>query len=294
MRVGKKGIARDLHGWMFLGPVVIGTLIFNVLPILPAIGFSLTDYTGLGQGRWVGLRNYIELFQDPFFYASLLRTLVYTLGVVLLAYAAGLALALLVNNAIRGVRFYRMLFFAPVVTSSVAIGMAWRWLLNTQFGLVNSALSSLGILGPEWLGDRVWAMTSIVIVTVWYRMGYNMILLLGGLQSIPDSLYESADIDGATWWRKFRSVTFPMLSPVTFFVMVLGMINAFISFDIIYILTRGGPGNATAVYVFRLWIEAFKNFRMAYASAMAWVLFMIIAMVTVFQWRMAKRWVFYR
>ncbi len=290
----KKGIRRDLSGWAFIGPVVMGTLIFNVAPILPAIGFSFTDWTGMSQAHWIGFENYIDLFQNKLFYSTLAITFIYMIGTVVLGYLASLSLALLINRSIFGIRFFRTLFFAPVVTSGVAIGITWRWMLNTNFGVINSLLKSIGIMGTRWLGEPPIAMLSVIVVAVWKSMGYGMIILLAGLQGIPDSLYDSADIDGAGTFQKFLHITFPLLSPISFFVIVLSVIGAFKSFDIIFVMTQGGPGFATSVYVFRIWQEGFHFFRMGYASAMAWVLYIIVGVITVTQWKVSEKWVFYR
>ena len=291
--VGRKGLYQ-IKCWMFVLPVVLGTLIFNIAPIVPTVYFSLTDWSGIIPGSFVGLDNYKEMAVNPEFYATLRRTVIFMFGTVGGGYALSLLLALLVDGSFRGVRLFRSTFFAPVVTSSVAVGITWRWILNTDFGFVNGLLSSAGILGPRWLGTPGLAMFSVIFVTIWRRMGYDMVILLAGLQGIPESLYESADLDGATPIQKFLRITFPLLSPISFFVIVMLVIGAFMSFDVILIMTRGGPGTATSVYVFRLWHEAFGLLKMGYASAMAWVLFLIVGGVTVFQWIMSKKWVFYR
>jgi multiple sugar transport system permease protein len=294
MRGLSKGIRRDLSGWAFVFPVVMGTLLFNVAPVLPSIGFALTDWTGMSTPNWIGIDNYIEMFRSDAFYGTLGRTFVYMLGTVVIGYLASLGLALLINQPAFGVRFYRTVFFAPVVTSGVAVGITWRWLFNTNFGLINSMLKSIGIFGPRWLGEPHWAMFSVIVVSIWKSMGYGMIILLAGLQGIPDSLYDSADIDGASRFTKFLHITFPLLSPISFFVIVLSVIGAFRTFDIIFVMTGGGPGYSTSVYMFTLWQEAFHYFRMGYASAMGFVLFIIICTITVAQWKISEKWVFYR
>jgi multiple sugar transport system permease protein len=289
-----KGIKRDLSAWLFVFPVVLGTLLFNVAPIVPSIGLSLTDWTGLSEPYWVGFGNYITLFKDYKFYETLGRTFVYMGGTVVMGYFASLGLALLINRSIFGIRGFRTIFFAPVVTSSVAVGMTWRWMLNTNFGVINSMLKSIGIFGPRWLGDPPFAMLSVIVVAVWKGMGYGMIILLAGLQGIPDSLYDSADIDGAGTFQKFRHITFPLLSPISFFVIVLSVIQAFRSFDMIFVMTGGGPGFATTVYMFSLWEEAFTFYKMGYAAAMGWLLFLIVSSITLAQWKISQKWVFYR
>lgn len=291
--VRNKGLFR-LKCWMFVLPVVLGTLIFNIAPIVPTIYFSLTDWSGIIPGSFIGLENYRELATNKEYYATLWRTVVFMFGTVGGGYVVSLLLAMLVDGSFRGHKFFRFIFFAPVVTSSVAVGMTWKWILDTNFGFVNGLLSSVGILGPRWLGNAGFAMFSVIFVTIWRQMGYFMVVFLAGLQGIPDSLYEAADLDGTTPFQKFTRITFPLLSPISFFVIVMLVIGAFMSFDIIMIMTRGGPGTATSIYVFRLWHEGFGLLKMGYASAMAWVLFLIVGGLTVFQWIMSKKWVFYR
>ncbi len=289
-----RGWRRDLGGWAFVGPVVLGTLVFNVAPVVPSLVLGFTDWTGMSKPHWTGFENYVNMVRSDLWWGSLGRTFVYMLGTVFGGYVASLALAVLVDRNLFGVKFFRTLFFAPVVTSGVAVGMTWRWLLNTNFGLVNSILKSVGIYGPRWLGDSNLAMVSVIMVSVWHGMGYFMVIFLAGLQGIPDSLYDSADIDGASGLQKFLRITFPLLSPISFFVIVLSVINAFRTFDIIFVMTQGGPGFATSVYMFALWQEAFHFFKMGYASAMGLVLFVIIAGITMVQWKLSEKWVFYR
>jgi len=286
---------KKVFGWLFVLPVVLGTLIFNVFPIIPSFVFSLTDWTGLSSASWVGLQNYIDLVHDEYFKLAVQKTVIYMLGTVSLGIIAGMGLALLINRSLKGITFFRTTYFLPAVTSIIALGIVWRWILNAHYGVVNATLRYLlGITGPRWLGEPFLAMLSVIVVSVWWRMGYNMILFLAGLQGIPEVFYEAAEIDGATRSQKFLHITWPLLTPITFFVLIMSVIGGFRAFNIVYILTEGGPGYATSLYVYRLWEEAFHYFKMGYASAMAWTLFVVIALITVFQWKMAKRWVFYR
>jgi len=291
--LGNKAIFR-IKCWMFILPVVLGTLIFNIAPIIPTVYLSLTDWSGIIPGSYIGFENYRELATNPEYWATLWRTVVFMLGTVGGGYIVSLILAMLVDGFFLGHKFFRVTFFAPVVTSSVAVGMTWKWILNTDFGFINGILTNMDVLGPRWLGNPEWAMFSVIFVTVWRRMGYFMIVFLAGLQGVPESLYEAADLDGATPFQKFTKITFPLLSPISFFVIVMLVINAFMAFDVILIMTNGGPGTATAVYVYRLWHEGFGLLKMGYASAMAWVLFIIVGGITIFQWIMSKKWVFYR
>lgn len=285
-----------IRGWLFVGPVVLGTLIFNVLPLFPTVYASLTRWNGLGSPQWIGLANYQKIFsgQDPVLMVSLKNTIVYTLGYVPVAIAVGLALALIANQPLRGIVLFRALFFLPVITSVVAVGIVWRWVFSSPFGVLNWMLAQIGISGPRWLGDPSWAMIAVIIVSVWQVMGYNMVILLAGLQGIPQELLEAASIDGAGPVRRFWHVTVPLLTPAIFFLSIIAVINSFQVFGLIYVMTGGGPGSSTNVYVFYLWKEAFQLREMGYAAAMSWLLFLVILGVTFVQWRLAKRWVHYQ
>lgn len=285
-----------IRGWLFIGPVVIGTLLFNVLPLIPTFYFSLTRWNGLGDPQWTGLANYERALGggDPLFYTSLKNTLIYTIGYVPFGIALGLVLALLVNRQLPGMPFFRALFFLPMVTSLVAVGIVWRWIFNTQFGALNWGLAQVGIEGPRWLGEPTAAMAAIIVTGVWTSMGYNMIILHAGLQSVPQDLLDAASIDGAGAWSRFRNVTLPLLTPTIFFLSILAVIGSFQVFTLVLVMTEGGPGSATYVYIYNLWHEAFQLRNMGYGSALAVLLFIAIGAITAFQWRMSKRWVFYQ
>ena len=244
-----------------------------------------------------GLANYRRLMTDPFAWAAMRNTVSYVVGVVILGMTASLSLALVVNQQLRGIQLFRLAYFIPVVTSIVATALVWQWILNSKLGLVNSWLRLIGIEGPSWLTDPNWAMFSIVIISVWAGVGYNMMIFLAGLQNVPQDLYDAAKIDGAGQMARFRFVTLPILSPTTFIVLIISLINSFQVFDIVYIITltagAGGRLRSTDVWVYYLWQNAFSFFRMGYASAMAWVLFLIIGVITLINWRVSQRWVFY-
>jgi multiple sugar transport system permease protein len=285
-----------IRGWLFIGPVVLGTFLFNVLPLLPTFYTSFTNWNGLGAPEWIGLANYQRALGggDDVFMKSLRNTLVYTIGFVPIGIAIGLGLAMLTNRSLPGISFFRGLFFLPVVTSLVAIGMVWRWIFNTQFGALNWMLAQVGIEGPRWLGDPTAAMIAVIITGVWSSMGYNMVILFAGLQNVPQDLLDAAAVDGAGAWSRFCNVTLPMLTPTLFFLSILAVIGSFQVFALIYVMTGGGPGSATYVYIFNLWKEAFGLRNMGYGSALAVLLFLVIAAITALQWRMSKRWVFYQ
>ena len=285
-----------IRGWLFIGPVVLGTLIFNVLPLIPTIYASFTTWNGLGAPQWVGFANYQRAFsgQDAVLLVGLKNTILFTIGYVPFAIAVGLALALLANERLRGIIAFRALFFLPVITSVVAVGMVWRWIFNSPFGVANWGLAQVGVAGPRWLGDPTWAMIAVIIVSVWQVMGYNMVILLAGLQGVPQELLDAASIDGAGRLRRFWHVTIPLLTPTIFFLSIIAVINSFQVFGLIYVMTGGGPGTSTTVYVYQIWKEGFQLRNMGYAAALSWLLFMVIMVVTWVQWRMAKRWVHYQ
>ncbi len=298
VRTGSSLQRRQWVGLLFVLPVILGTLVFNVIPTAMSLGISLTSWDLLSAPEFIGLDNYINLLNDSFAWSAMRNTFGYVIGSIVLGIPASLALAMLVSKPVPGIKIFRLIYFIPVVTSTVAVALVWQWILNVRLGLLNSGLSLIGITGPSWLKDPSLAMFSIIIVGIWAGLGYNMMIFLAGLHSVPEELYDAAKIDGASGWQRFFSVTLPMLSPTTFFIFIITIINSFQVFDIVYIFTleTGAAGRlrTTDVWVFTLWQNAFSFNRMGYASAMAWVLFLFIGAVTFVQWRFSKRWVFYQ
>ncbi|MBZ2198983.1 carbohydrate ABC transporter permease [Occultella gossypii] len=285
---------QNLAGWMFVGPVIFGVLAFQIVPVIASLGVSMTNWTGLNEPDFLGLGNFVALFTtDTRFYSTLLNTAIFTVAMVVLSIAIGLALAVLCNQRIRGVGVFRTLYYSPAITNVVAIGFVWFWLYEPNNGLINSVLRGVGITGPAWLSDPSTALIAVIIVALWQGVGYPMVILLAGLQSIDKSLLEAATVDGASNWRRFWRVTFPLLTPSIFFLTIMQFISSFQVFGIIYVMTSGGPNNATSVLIFEIYQVAFAQGRLGYASAMGWVLFLIVGLVTVFQWKMEKRWVHY-
>lgn len=264
------------NAWVFLAVPLVLFAVFMLLPIVIAAVISFTDYAIVGDTEWVGLENYTRIFQDSFFWIALRNTAWYTLLYVPLGLVIALASAVLLNRNRRAVRLFRTLFYIPVVSSTVATATIWYWLLNPQKGLLNVALGWIGIDGPAWLYDSQWAMPAIVLMSVWAGFGANMIIFLGGLQGVPGDLYESARLDGANAWQQFRYVTLPSLSRTTFLVSTLLIIGAFQVFDQAYVLTKGGPGNSTVTMVYYIYNKGFGSLEMGYASALSFVLFVII------------------
>ena len=290
------------HQWtglLFVLPVVIGTLVLNVLPALASLVLSFTAWDLLTPPRFIGIANFRELaVGDPFARNAMRNTLVFVLGSVALGMTGSLLLALLVNRQRRGISFFRLAFYLPVVSSVVAVGLVWQYLLNSRIGLVNGLLFNLfGVNGPGWLTDPRFALLSVIVASVWQGLGTNMLIFLAGLQNIPGDYYDAAKIDGAGALRRFRNITLPLLSPTSFFILIISIINSFQVFGLIYVLTitegAGGRNRATDVWIYYLWQNAFSFFRMGYASAMAWVLFLVIGGLTIIQWRVSSRWVFY-
>jgi multiple sugar transport system permease protein/alpha-1,4-digalacturonate transport system permease protein len=280
-------------GYLYLLPNFIGFLVFTAIPIIAGLVISFTDYNGF-QGNFVGFANYAKLFRDTQFKASLINNLIYSAASVPLTIVFALLFALALNRKMPGSNFFKTIFFFPNLTSMVAVGCVAMLLFMPANGPVNNLLRFLGMAEenlPQWFFSTKTALWTVVIMVVWKQAGYYMIMFMGGLKNIPSHLYEAARIDGANAHKIFWNVTWPMLSPTTFMVTILCFIYSFQVFDIINVTTQGGPGRSTSVLVFRIYKEAFKNWKMGYASAIAYLLFMIILIITLIQWRGQKNWV---
>jgi multiple sugar transport system permease protein len=278
---------------LFLAPSLIPMLAFTVGPMLASLGISFTNWSLLAPAHWVGFDNYRTLWSDAEFRSSLGHTLIFIAGYLPLVLVSGLGVALALNQRIRGLALFRTIYFLPVVTSWVVVALIWKWLLNPQTGVVDYLLGLVGIQGPGWWVDPNWAMPSIILASAWKDIGFVMIILLAGLQSIPDDYYEAASLDGAGRMALFRHITLPLLSPALFFVVVISLINNFQVFDQVWVMTQGGPAGSTSVVMERIVKNAFSFGRMGYASAMSWVLFAVILMITLAQFRLQRRWVNY-
>ena len=286
-----------LWGILFLLPSLIGFLLFYWLPILAGFALSLTKWDLIGAPEWAGAANFQRLLADTGFRDALLHSVLFTIGTVPTGMAIALAVALALNQRLLGTTFYRTIYFLPVVSMLVAVALVWQWMYLPVYGLIDNILGALGLPQPFWLTDPRTTLIAIMIMSVWLRIGYDMVLFLSGLQAIPRDLYEAASVDGAGRWARFRYVTLPLLSPTTFFILILSLINAFQVFDQIYIMTPraspGGPGGAAMTMVFYIYNNAFQFSRMGYASALALVLFVIIFLITLVQLRLQQRWVHY-
>jgi len=284
---------RDLTGWLFALPAVIGLVAFTVYPFVASFYLSFCDYDIFTSPRWVGLANYHTMFtRDPLFWKSLQNVLYYTVFAVPLGIAFGVILALLLDARIRGLSVYRTIYFLPSIVPVVATSVLWMWLLNPRIGLVNTLLRLAGVEGPNWLADPEWSKPSLILMSIW-AAGGTMIIYLAGLKDIPISLYEAAMVDGANTWRRLRHITLPMLTPVIFFNLVMGLIGAFQYFTQAFIMTGGGPLDSTLFYSLHLFFQAFQYLKMGYASAMAWFLFVIVVCITAVVFKTQGRWVHY-
>jgi len=283
----------EFEFYLSILPWIIGFIFFTGGPILASMFFSLTNWTGLTTINFIGIQNYIAMVTtDNEFLTVIFNTFYYSIASVILGTIGSVVVALLMNQKVPGINIFRTIYYLPSVTSGVAIAIMFMWLFNPQLGLINYALSLVGIQGPLWLASSQWSMPALILMSLW-GIGGNMIVLLAGLQGIPDHLYEAARIDGANKIQEFLNVTIPMLSPVIFFVMVISVIGSFQIFDNVYVMTRGGPGDSTRVLVYHLYQNAFEYQKMGYASALAWILFLIIMGLTFLQFRFGRSWVYY-
>ncbi len=284
---------RRLWGWAFVAPQLIGLMVFAVIPLFMSFIISFHTWDGIAPSmEFVGLKNYFHQMKDTDFTKSLTNTVVYSMMFIPVDMILALALALAVQK-IKGKTLYRLFYFMPVVTGSVSVGVIWTWIFNGDFGLINSALAAIGIEGPKWLTDPNMVLVSIVIVSVWWNVGYNMVLLLAGLQNVPEVYYEAAQIDGANKWCAFCHITIPMLSPTLFFVLITTIISSFQVFDQAFVMTKGGPVKASYTLVYHIYQNAFVDFKMGRACAASMLLFVIILIITLIQMYGSKRWVNY-
>lgn len=283
----------NLVGYLFVAPLILGLIIFTYGPVLVAFALSFTKGDYISIPKWIGLDNYRALLEDKLFWKSLVNTLYYVAGVVPASMVLSLLLAMAMNQKLRGIVLFRTIFFLPTISSSVAISLMWLWIYNPEFGVLNFLLRQIGIKGPAWLSSTTWAMPAVIIMAVWRGLGYSMLIYLAGLQGIPDVYYEAAAIDGAGRWAKFWHITVPLLSPTTFMLLILSIIGAFQVFEYTYVMTSGGPVYSTLTMVLYVYNNAFRDFQMGYASALAYILFFILLILTIIQFRLQRLWVHY-
>lgn len=282
-----------LTGLLFVSPWLLGFLCFTLYPFLASLYFSFCDYDILSPPKWIGLTNYQQLLTaDPYFRTALYNTLFYSVLAVPLGIVVGVAIAMLLNSKVAGLGVYRTAYYVPSIVPVVATSVLWMWLLNPQYGLVNAFLGWLHVPEPGWISDPHWSKPSLILMSLW-AVGGAVVIYLAGLQDVPQELYEAAEIDGAGPWQRVRFVTLPMLSPVIFFNLVMGLIGAMQYFTQAYVMTLGGPVDSTLFYSLYLFRRAFTYLDMGYASAMAWLLFLAIMVLTLVTFKTANRWVHY-
>ncbi len=291
--------ALGFSGWRvalpFILPTIVGLLVFNVIPLVAAFALGFTNYSFTAKTEWIGVDNYRAfLFDDPLFWKAMRNTLYYTVASVGLSVIIGLLLALALYQGIKGTRFFRSVYFLPVVASSAAVSLVWGLLLEPNFGLVNYLLGLVGIDGPGWTQSLQWAMPALILVTVWKTVGYNMVIFLAGLQDIPQEVREAARVDGADGWRETINIVLPLLSPTTFFVIVISLITSFQVFDYIYVMTQGNPAYETLTLSYYIYQIGFQYFRMGQASALSYILFAVVFLLTLLQFGLQRRWVQYQ
>ncbi len=279
---------------MFISPFLAGFTLVTLGPLVASLILSFTDFQVAVDPHWIGLRNYQTAFSDSTTWTALANTAYYVAISVPLGTALSLGCALLLNRKLPALPVFRTLFYMPSLVPTVVTVLLWTYLLQPDYGLVNSLLRDIGIEGPRWLNSGLWAKPSLILMALWGSAGgASMIIFLAGLQAIPRELYEAAEMDGAGARQKFWTITMPMLSPTTFFILIVGIIGAFKVFTSAYVATLGGPGDATRFFVLLLFQKAFNAYQPGYASALAWILFIVILVFTLVQFRLARRWVYY-
>ncbi len=278
--------------WLFLLPTILGLIIFRLGPIIAVFFVSLTRWRIFSPPEWVGLGNYLHMFNSDIFWRVFRNTLIFSGIFIPGVMIFGLALALLINRKMRGITFFRGLFYLPVVSSTVAVAVVWSWMLSPRFGIIQSVLNSLtGLNMPNFLGRESLVIFALVGVYIWKMAGYYMIIFLAGLQNIPPVYYEAALVDGGSRWQMFKHITLPLLSPTTFFVLIISLIMSLKTFDITFAMTQGGPNYASSTLIFHIYTNGFMHFRMGYASALATILFVIVAVVSYINFKAKKHWV---
>lgn len=279
---------KTFMGLIFILPALLGVFIFIIIPVFFSFGLSFVKWDLLSKPEFVGFKNYMEIFSDPVFGKILLNTIVFAISTSILGVLIPLALACILNSKIRGSEFFKTAYFLPFITPMIVIAVIWQWIFDPNIGILNHVLK----LHINWLYDANFAMPAIIIVSVWKLIGYNMIIFLSGLSSLNQSLFEAAKIDGAKAFETFKFITVPLLSPTIFFVVIITCINSFQIFDLIYLMTQGGPLDSTNVLVYAIYKNAFEYFKIGQASAIAYVLFVIILILSLIQWNLRKKLVY--
>jgi multiple sugar transport system permease protein len=288
-----RSLRPELKGLLFVSPWLVGLLWFYLYPFVASLYYSFHNATAFGPGAFIGLHNYELLIRDPLFWKSLANTIYFTAGSLSIGTVLALSLALLLPKNVRGATAYRTIFYLPTVVPFTAVSVIWIWILHPQYGPLNHLLEQLGLEAPGWLSDPTWAMPGLILVSAW-SIGNMMVIYLAAMLEIPTELYEAAKLDGASPWQRLIRITIPLLTPVILFNLIVGLISGFQYFVQPYVMTNGGPADSTLVYSLYLYRNAFQFFRMGYASAMGWVLFLLILAGTALVLRSTRRWVHYR
>ncbi len=289
-------ITRDArNAYLLIAPIIILSIVFFLFPVLYSFILSFYDWNLLNIPLFVGLRNFVELFNSEYFKETLGNTLIYSIGLLILLMFSGLMLALMLNKQGKVFRTFQGCIFSSYLVSWVTIGLLWVWMLDPQYGLINAILEFFHLSGKDWLGSIDTALFTIIVVSAWKMVGYPMIIFLSGLRVIPEELYQAASIDGANWWQKFRNITWPLLSPTTLFLFITMLITSFQAFDIVKLMTQGGPVHATTIYVYYIYEQAFMHsLRLGYASSAVSIFFIIILALTIFQYKFMNKRVHYQ
>jgi multiple sugar transport system permease protein len=286
-------LRETIQFYLFISPWIIGFLVFLLYPLASSLYYSFTRYEIGTHPVWIGVRNFTEMFSDPRYLQSLLVTFIFALVSVPGVSIVALGLALILSQKLRGIQLFRSIYFLPSVMPMVAVSLTWYYVLRPESGPLAGLLALVGIQAPRWLGEPNWALSSLILINIWISFGGQMVIYLAGIKGIPHELYEVAEIDGAGPWAKFRNVTIPMLSSTIFLNLVLGIIGAMQIFDIPWVMTRGGPEDATRTYMVHLYNEGWVEIKMGSASAMGWILFLIIMAITLLVIRSSQAWVYY-
>lgn len=279
----------SITAWLFILPTLIGFSIFTFGSIIYSFFISLTDWDLLTPSKYIGFSNYLEIFKDADFWQCMYNTVYFVVALVPSVLVLSMFIAIIINKRAKSLsNFFRVSFFMPSVTSTVAVSMVWLWMFNPDSGIFNNVLHMVGLNGPRWLEDPNWAKPALIVMRVWQMCGYYMIMFLAGLQTIPENLYEAAEVDGATKWQKTKNITIPMLANTTFVVAIMLVIEAFNIFEAIFVMTDGGPAGSTNTIMYYIYSSGFKLYRMGYASALAWVFFAILFILTLVQFKFKK------
>ena len=279
---------QNYAAWLFILPAIVGTLVFIIIPVICSFGLSFVKWDLVNPMEFVGFSNYKEIFTEPLFYKIFLNTIVFAVSTSVFGVIIPLVLAVILNSKIRGAEFYKTAYFLPFITPMIVIGVVWQWIFDPNIGILNNFLH----LHINWLYDAKFAMPALIIVSVWKLLGYNMIIFLSSLTTISQSLFEAAKIDGASPIQTFKNVTVPLLSPTIFFVVIITAISSFQIFDLIFLMTQGGPLDSTNVLVYAIYKNAFEYFNVGKASAIAYVLFVVILVLTLIQWNLRKKLIY--